>query len=136
MSVITELIRQEQDGTISFGNYEATSKQKLADFEVEGDLYYIKTYNEITRVEKNGSLLLESIPGCTVHHFANVGLVVTFSLETYRDTTVTLELESDQEYKIFMDDEEVDKVKANLAGKVTFSTEAIKQSIQIQIEKI
>lgn len=35
-----------------------------------------------------------------------------------------------------MDDEEVDKVKANLAGKVTFSTEAIEQSIQIRIEKI
>ena len=54
MSVITELIRQEQDGTISFGNYEAASKQKLADFEVDGDLYYIKTYREITRVEKTG----------------------------------------------------------------------------------
>ena len=71
-----------------------------------------------------------------IHHFANDGYRVTFSLETYRDTTVTLELESDREYKIFMDDEEVDKVKANLAGKVTFSTEAIEQSIQIRIEKI
>ena len=80
--------------------------------------------------------MLESLPGCTVHHFSNDGRTVTFSLETYRDTTVTLELESDKEYRIFMDDEEVDKVKANLAGKVTFSTEAIKQSIQIRIEKI
>ena len=33
MSVIKELIRTEEDGTISFGNYELDTKSKLSDFE-------------------------------------------------------------------------------------------------------
>ena len=37
MSVIKELIRTEEDGTISFGNYELDTKSKLSDFEHDGD---------------------------------------------------------------------------------------------------
>ena len=33
MAVIKELIRKEDDGTLSFGNYEFDTKQKLSDFE-------------------------------------------------------------------------------------------------------
>ena len=33
MPVIEELIRTEQDGTISFGNYKLSTKSKLQDFE-------------------------------------------------------------------------------------------------------
>ena len=33
MSVISELIRTEADGGISFGNYELDTKSKLSDFE-------------------------------------------------------------------------------------------------------
>ena len=39
MAVIKELIRKENNGSISFGNYELPQKTKLADFEVNGDLY-------------------------------------------------------------------------------------------------
>ena len=44
MAVIKELIRKESNGTLSFGNYELDSKQKLSDFEFEGDLYKVKTF--------------------------------------------------------------------------------------------
>ena len=43
MSVISELIRIEEDGTISFGNFELEKKSKLQDFEYRGDLYKDKT---------------------------------------------------------------------------------------------
>ena len=33
MSVVNELIRSEQDGTLSFGNYLLDTKSKLSDFE-------------------------------------------------------------------------------------------------------
>ena len=33
MAVVKELIRKESDGTLSFGNFELDSKQKLSDFE-------------------------------------------------------------------------------------------------------
>lgn len=52
MSVIKELIRTEEDGTISFGNYELDTKSKLSDFEHDGDMYKVKTYNEITKLER------------------------------------------------------------------------------------
>lgn len=52
MSVVNELIRSEQDGTLSFGNYLLDTKSKLSDFEHGGDMYKVKTYNEITKLEK------------------------------------------------------------------------------------
>ena len=46
MPVIEELICIEQDGTISFGNYKLGQKAKKSDFEYQGDMYKVKTYNE------------------------------------------------------------------------------------------
>ena len=43
MSVVKELIRTEENGTISFGNYELVVKSKLSDFEFDGDMYKVKT---------------------------------------------------------------------------------------------
>ena len=53
MPVIEELIRAEQDGTISFGNYTLGAKAKKSDFEYKGDLYKVKTYSELTKLERN-----------------------------------------------------------------------------------
>lgn len=50
MAVIKELIRSEEDGRISFGDYTLDVKSKLQDFEHEGDIYKVKTYNEITKI--------------------------------------------------------------------------------------
>ena len=44
MAGIKELIRTEEDNTLSFGNYEFDTKQKLSDFEYEGDLYKVKNF--------------------------------------------------------------------------------------------
>ena len=49
MAVIEELIRKEDDGSISFGNYLMDEKKKVLDFEVQGDLYKVKTFKEIAR---------------------------------------------------------------------------------------
>ena len=63
MPVVKELIRSEQDGSLSFGNYQLDTKSKVSDFEHCGDSYKVKTYNEITKLEKNGSFVYESVPG-------------------------------------------------------------------------
>lgn len=52
MSVINELIRTEANGTLSFGNYSLAAKSKVEDFEHEGDLYKVKTFKEITKLEE------------------------------------------------------------------------------------
>lgn len=136
MSVIEELIRLEDDGTLSFGNYLVDSKKKVLDFEVDGDLYYVKTYNEITKVEKNSKLLLEVVPGATIHNLKMDDKNVTFSAESNVDVHVTMELEADKEYKIFVDDFNVGSVKATLAGKINFSLDTKGGTKEVKIEKV
>ena len=136
MAVIEELIRQEDNGTISFGNHLMDEKKKVLDFEVSGDLYNIKTFCEITRLEKNGKMLLEAVPGATVHNFEMDEKGARFTVEGAEDVQITMELEPDTEYKILIDDVNVGKMKSNLAGKVTFSVELQKNAPSVAIEKI
>ena len=136
MSVIEELIRVEEDGTLSFGNYLVDSKKKVLDFEVNGDLYYVKTYNEITKLEKNSKLLLEAVPGATVHGLKMDERYVGFTVEGEDDVQITMELEAGKEYKVFVDDFNVGSVKANLAGKVTFSIDTKSGAKEVKLEKV
>ena len=52
MSVVKELLRGEQNGSISFGDYTLDKKAKLDNFEHGGDIYKVKTFYEITKLEK------------------------------------------------------------------------------------
>ncbi|WP_458407258.1 endosialidase [Anaerotignum sp.] len=136
MAVIEELIRQEDNGTISFGNHLMDEKKKVLDFEVNGDLYKVKTFCEITKLEKNGKMLLEAVPGATVHNFEMDDKGARFTVEGTEDVQITMELEPETEYKILIDDVNVGKMKSNLGGKVTFSVELQKGTPAIAIEKI
>ena len=69
MPVVEELLRVESDGTISFGNYEKAEKQKLEDYEYNGDLYKVKSYHTMTKLERNGLFVYESVPGTSVFYF-------------------------------------------------------------------
>ena len=44
MAVVRDLIITEEDGSISFGNYELDQKAKKSDYEVRGDRYKVKTF--------------------------------------------------------------------------------------------
>ena len=136
MAVIEELIRQEDNGSISFGNYLMDEKKKVLDFEVQGDLYKVKTYREITKLEKNGKMLLEAVPGATILHFLQNEKEVSFQVEAEEDVQLTLELEADTEYKILVDDVNVGKMKTNMTGKVNFSVKVQKSATSVKIEKI
>ena len=136
MAVIQELIRQEENGRISFGNYLMEEKKKVLDFEANGDLYKVKTFREITKLEKNGKMLLEAVPGATIHNFGMDEKGAKFSVESEEDIQITLELEPETEYKILIDDVNVGKMKTNMAGKVNFSVERQNKMPEIVIEKI
>ena len=77
MPVVEELIRTEQDGTISFGNYKLSTKSKHDNFEHDGDLYKVKTFYEITKLEKNGLFVYESVPGTAVELNEGTAVKVT-----------------------------------------------------------
>lgn len=123
MPVIKELIRTEADNTISFGNYELDTKSKVEDFEIGGDIYKVKTYNEITKLEKNGMFVYESVPGTTVNNLKFTDKEVAFNVEGAEDAQITLELDESTEYKVLIDDTNVGKMKTNLSGKLVLSVE-------------
>lgn len=123
MPVIHELIRSEADGTISFGNYKLDTKSKLSDFEHGGDSYKVKTFCEITKLERNGMFVYESVPGTTVNHFTVTDKSVSFVVEGSRDASITLELEQNVEYEISVGGDYAGKMKTNLGGKLVLSVE-------------
>lgn len=123
MAVVEDLIRKEANGTLSFGNYELGEKSKRSDFEYEGDLYKIKTFAEITKLEKNGMFVYESVPGTTVTNMACKEDGISFSVEGKEDAQVTLELEPEKEYDVCINGKDSGVMKTNLGGKLNISVE-------------
>ena len=121
MSTVTELIRKESDGSISFGDYTLTSKTKLDNFEHEGDVYKVKTFKEITKLERNGLFVYESVPGTAVLGFCVTEDGVNFKVEGLEDAQITIELEEDAEYEVNIAGESVGTMKTNLGGKLSLS---------------
>jgi hypothetical protein len=133
MSIINEIIRAEADGSLSFGDYESVEKKK-AKIEQDGNEYHVKTHGEITRLEKNGMLLLETVPGTVVHNLNVTADAAAFSLEGREDTRITLELEPDEMYRVLINGTNIGNVKSNMSGKVVFSMEldATYQSVEVK----
>ena len=123
MAVVDELIREEADGMISFGNHKLAAKAKLEDFEHGGDLLKVKTYKSMTKLEKNGMFAYESVPGTSVNNFAESENGVTFLVEGDEDAQITVGLEDDTEYDVFVNDENIGRMKTNLGGKLNISIE-------------
>lgn len=137
MAVIDDLIREEENGAISFGNYELATKTKKDGFNYNGDIYKIKTFKEITKLEKNGMFVYESVPGTAVHDFRATDKAVDLVVEGTEDSQVTLELEAEKEYKIHIDKIYVGKMKTNLGGKLNLSVELEPgKQVAILIEKM
>lgn len=123
MAVIQELIRKEEDGTLSFGNYQLDEKSKLSDFEHEGDLYKVKTYKKITKLERNGLFVYESVPGTAVFNMNQKENELCFDVTGDDTAQITLELEAEKEYEIYKNDSLLGKMRTNLGGKLIFSVE-------------
>lgn len=137
MAVIDELIREEETGALSFGNFALTTKTKKDGFQYQGDSYKIKTFREITKLERNGMFVYESVPGTVVHDFRATDKAVNFVVEGEEDSQITLELEAEKEYKIHIDKVYVGKMKTNLGGKLNLSVELEPaKMVDILVEKI
>ena len=123
MAIVEQLLRSENDGSISFGNHKLAAKAKLEDFPHAGDLYKVKTYQTMTKLEKNGMFVYESVPGTSVLNFQENSDGVSFVVEGDEDAQITVGLEDDTEYEVFINDESVGKMKTNLGGKLNMSVE-------------
>ena len=89
------IYRTEADGGISFGDYELAAKAKKSDFEHRGDLYKVKTFKEITKLERNGLFVYESVPGTAVTDLNVFDDGMTFKVEGPEDAQITVEMEAE-----------------------------------------
>ena len=123
MAVVKELLRNEGDKALSFGDYSLAEKQKVEDFAFQGDLYKVKTFSEITKLEKNGLFSYESVPGTSVIGFTEDSDGVSFTVEGTTDAQITLGLAEETTYKVFIDGQPSGEMTTNLGGKLVLSVE-------------
>ncbi len=123
MAVIEQLIRTEEDGSLSFGNYELPEKKKLENYEYNGNLLKVKTYKDITKLESNENFVYESVPGTAVTNFKVNENGVEFKVEGVNDAQITLGLMESTEYSVFVNGTGIGKMSTNLGGKLNLSVE-------------
>ncbi len=136
MAVISELIREEADGGLSFGDYTLDSKSKKEDFKHNDASYKVKTFKEITKLEKNGGFVYESTPGTAVTGMKASSDGAVFTVDGFEDAQITLEFEPETEYDIIIDGKDAGKIKTNLGGKLSLSVELEEgKSVGVEIKK-
>lgn len=121
MPIIKELIRTESNNSLSFGDYSLNEKKKVEDYDFNGGLYKVKTYNELTKLERDGLFVYESEPGTAVSHFAETEEGVEFTVCGPEDAQITIGLSEDTEYNVTVNGKEIGKMKTNLSGKLSLS---------------
>ena len=133
MAAVKELIRLEADGTISFGDYELPAKTKKSDFEYEGDLYKVKTFKEITRLERNEMFVYESEPGTAVLSMKETADRIAFSAEGQGDVQITLQGDPETDYELLIDGEDRGMLHTALGGKLSFSISCGEEPVSVEI---
>ena len=120
---MAELIRTAKDGSIGFGDFSLPEKAKLSDFEFKGDVYKVKTFKEMTKLEKNDMFVYESEPGTSVEELKCVDNTVSFVVEGDGNTQITLGLEDDTEYRVSAGKNDLGKMATNIGGKLVIAVE-------------
>lgn len=136
MAVVTELIRKEDNGTLSFGDYTLPSKTKLEDFAAYGNIYKVKTFKELTRLERDGALVYESEPGTSVNDYKVLDNGVSFTVSGDDDAMITVGVSEDTEYNVTVGERNVGIIKSGISGKINISVElAGKGEVAVLITK-
>ena len=102
---------------------EAISWHLMQALKEDPDKMHRITFNEITKLEKNGMFIYESVPGTAVHHFHSTQNGVSFEVEGKEDAQIILGLEDNAEYKIYINDTNVGKMVTQMGGKLVLSVE-------------
>ena len=135
MAAVKELLRAENDGSLSFGDYTLSEKTKKDNYEFEGDIYKVKTYNEITKLERNEMFVYESVPGTVAEHFRVTDDTVEFEVEGDKDAQITVQLENDTDYEVYVDGVAVGSMKTNMSGKLSVSVE-LEEGTSVKVKAV
>ncbi len=133
---MADILLTENDGKLGFGDFTLPAKSKVEDFPFNGDLLKVKTYKDITKLEKNGMFLYESVPGTKVEHFEEKEDGIAFTVSGNADTQITLGLQDETVYEVFVAGESTGAVQTGLGGKLSISValEAGK-SVDVKVTK-
>ncbi len=135
MAVISELIREEADGTLSFGDYTLPKKSKKDGFSFRGASYKVKTFKEITKLERDGEFVYESVPGTAVLNMKKDEDGGVFMVEGTEDAQITVEFAPETEYRVTVDGKDAGVIKTNLGGKLSVSVELGDAPVKVVVEK-
>ena len=137
MATVEEIIREEEDGTLSFGNFKLTEKKKVSDFEHGGHTYKVKTFAEITKLEKNEAFLYESYPGTAVFHFEESEDGIMFDMDAENDAQITLGLEENTKYAVIINGEYAETISTGVGGKLSFSAASVEDELtNVEIKRL
>lgn len=120
MAVVEKLMVAGEKGGLDFGNYNLSEKTKLSDFPFNGSLYKVKTFRDMTKLEKDDCFLYESEPGTAVSSFCCSEKEISFSVEGPEDAQITVAGEADAAYTLTVDGTLADEIKTGLSGKISF----------------
>lgn len=132
-----DIIRIEDDTTLSFGNHRLEEKAKTEDFAYQGDFLKVKTYKAITKLEKNGMFLYESVPGTSVNRFQETEEGVTLEIEAAEAAQITLGLAGQTEYEVTVNEQRIGIMETNLGGKLNVSVEPAEgEPVRIEVRRV
>lgn len=75
----------------------------------------------------------ESVPGTTVHNLSISDDKVELKVEGADDPQITLELEPETEYEVFVDGASIGSMKTNISGKLSISVELAREGVPVKI---
>jgi len=139
MGIISEGIRINENGSISFGDYLVAEKLKINDFSHGGANYSLRTHKDVTRLERNGELLFEAVPGAAVHDFVIAEDACQFGISGSGGCMVTICLEPQTEYSYTTcatDGHPVSITANRQSGKATIALTLAEEAQNIVIKKI
>ncbi|MBQ9465104.1 MAG: endosialidase [Lachnospiraceae bacterium] len=123
------------DGTLSFGDSSLETKTKQDGFEYKGDIYKVKTYKDLTKLERNEMFLYESVPGTDVSDFTFDADGVSFTVVGSGEVQITLGLGDDAEYDIIVDGEKEDRTETSMGGKIAFTIELDGEPAKVAVRR-
>ncbi len=134
MSKKYEIIKINEDQTLTFGNFEVVEKQKVSDFDYKGEKLKVKTHKDITVLKSNDTLVIETVPGTVVDNFNMEEGNISFGILGYKQTIVTIEVEPEVEYNLYIDGVKSDILTSKPSGKVSISldVENVKKTVMFE----
>lgn len=115
-----ELI-QASGNKLSFGDFSLSEKAKLDGFVNGGNIYKVKTFCELTKLERDGMFVYESEPGTNVSDFELTTDGLSFDVTGAEDAMITVGLKEDTQYEVFENGNSAGTMKTNLGGKLSLS---------------